>query len=452
MFNWLNVSMTRKISSLSFILLSFLFVVILYSTYQTQKIYKEMQEVAEIDIPLSEVIADIEILQLKQHLLMERIRLQGDAFFADDVLQTNSVKGFDEFSQRLSSQLDKSISILHAGMTFGSIRIGVDEHQSLIQQISALHTHRVGFESLFSRFVSKGEEHYSVSWEELEKQDDLLDLQAEKLLLNIEQLTTKVAATVEKQERDFMVVNAILGFSAFAIGGYLTLYTILSFRQKVGSLRGHIESLHRSISPEESDDTTRNEVADELDQLEKDLKILMARFSLEQDNRDEVETQLIELATRDKLTGAFNRHKWDEQIKDELALANRGHHFSLILLDVDHFKKINDAHGHDVGDNVLKLLINSLRKRLRETDMLFRIGGEEFAVLLRDTNLEDAGVLAEQLRKKIAVLDESDIPPFTISLGVTDYQDFDDQSRIVKRADILLYEAKGAGRNRVMIG
>ncbi|WP_418138602.1 hypothetical protein AB8616_21690 [Marinomonas sp. RS-M-Aa-14] len=81
MFHWLTVSTTRKISSLSFVLLSFLFVVIIYSNYQTQKIYGEMQEVAEIDIPLSEVIADIEILQLKQHLLMEKIRLQGEAFF-----------------------------------------------------------------------------------------------------------------------------------------------------------------------------------------------------------------------------------------------------------------------------------------------------------------------------------------------------------------------------------
>lgn len=452
MLSWLNASMTRKISSLSFILLSFLFVVILYSTYQTQKIYKEMQEVAEIDIPLSEVIADIEILQLKQHLLMEGMRLQGDAFFADDVLQAKSVKGFDEFSQRLTAQLDKSISILHAGMTFGSIRIGVEEHRSLIQQIAVLHSHRLGFESLFSRFLNKGEDNYSISWEELEKQDNSLDSEADVLLKNIEQLTMKVAATVEKQERDFMIVNAVLGISAFAIGGYLTLYTILSFRQKIGSLRSQIESLHRSISPDEGNDAIPNQGSDELDQLEKDLKILMARFSLEKDNRDEVETQLLELATRDKLTGAFNRHKWDEQIKDELALANRGHHFSLILLDVDHFKNINDSYGHDVGDNVLKLLVNSLRKRLRETDMLFRIGGEEFAVLLRDANLEEASILAEQLRKKIAVLDERDIPPFTISLGVTDYQDFDDQSRIVKRADILLYEAKGAGRNRVMIG
>lgn len=452
MFNWLTVSTTRKISSLSFVLLSFLFVVIIYSNYQTQKIYREMQEVAEIDIPLSEVIADIEILQLKQHLLMETIRLQGEAFFSNNRLRQESIKGFDSFSQSLSSLLDKSIGILHSGMTLGSIRINVADHQALIQQIKALHSHRMGFETLFSDFVGKGEVNYAMSWDELEKQDDLLDAEAEKLLVNIEQLTTKVAATVEKQERDFMIVNAMLGVSAFAIGGYLTLFTILSFRRKVGALRGQIESLHRSMSPDAHDQSFRYHGTDELDELEKDLKTLMVRFSLEKDNRDEVETQLIELATRDKLTGAFNRHKWDEQIKTELALANRGHHFSLILLDVDHFKTINDSHGHDVGDNVLKLLVKILRNRLRETDMLFRIGGEEFAVLLRDTHIGDAHFLAEQLRKKIATLDEKNIPTFTISLGVTEYQDFDDQSGIVKRADILLYQAKGAGRNRVVAG
>ena len=189
-----------------------------------------------------------------------------------------------------------------------------------------------------------------------------------------------------------------------------------------------------------------------MDQLEKDLKILMARFSLEQDNRDEVETQLMELATKDKLTGVFNRHKWDEQIKDEIALANRGHHFSLILLDVDHFKKINDSHGHDVGDDVLKLLVSTLRKRLRETDIMFRIGGEEFVILLRDTNLADAKMLAEQLRKQVEMQNDIDLPSFTISLGVTDYQELDDHSRIVKRADVLLYQAKDAGRNCVMSG
>ncbi|ETI59235.1 GGDEF domain-containing protein [Marinomonas profundimaris] len=444
--------MTRKISSLSFVLLSFLFVVILYSAYQSQKIYKELQEVAEIDIPLSQVIADIEILQLKQHLRMESVRLQGRAFFDDHVLQSKSIQGFRDFSKQFSEQLDKAIDILHAGMTFGSLRIKVEEHQSLIKQINALHLHRMGFDNILSRFLQEGREHIAGTWAELEKQDTLLDDQANALLITIDQLTVKVSASVEKQERDFMIINAILGFSAFGIGGYLTLYTILSFRRKVHSLRGQIDTLHRSISSDDANNAMRYKGSDELDELEKDLSILVGRISMEQENRDEVETQLIELATRDKLTGVFNRHKWDEQIKDELARAHRGHPFSLIILDVDYFKKINDTHGHDVGDNVLKLLANVLQKRLRETDSLFRIGGEEFAVLLRDTNLADASKLAEQLRHSVASLNEEKLPPFTISLGVTDYQDFDDQSQIVKRADVLLYEAKGAGRNKVMVG
>lgn len=452
MFNGLNMSMTRKISSLSFVLLSFLFVVILYSAYQSQKIYKEMQEVAEIDIPLSQVIADIEILQLKQHLLMETIRQQGDVFFVDTALKAKSIKGLSEFSQQFSLQLNKTLDILHSGMKFGSVRIKVADHQALIKQINQLHTHRIRFDNVFSQFLKKGREYIAGTWSELEKQYTLLDDQANALLITIDQLTVKVSASVEKQERDFMIINATLGFSAFAIGGYLTLYTILSFRRKVGSLRGQIDTLHRSISADDSENSVRYKGSDELEELEKDLKVLVGRLSAEQENRDEVETQLIELATRDKLTGVFNRHKWDEQIKDELALANRGHHFSLIILDVDHFKKINDSHGHDVGDNVLKLLTNVLQKRLRETDCLFRIGGEEFAILLRDTNLADASKLAEQLRLSVATLNEENHPSFTISLGVTDYQDFDDQSQIVKRADILLYEAKGAGRNKVMVG
>jgi diguanylate cyclase (GGDEF)-like protein len=452
MFNWLNVSMTRKISSLSFILLSFLFIVILYSAYQSQRIYKEMQEVAEIDVPLSEVMADIEMLQLKQHLLMESIRQQGDVFFSDKSMQEKSIEGFDNFSVQLATQLDKSTEILRTGLGFGSVRIKLLDHQSLIQHINLLHQHRIKFDHLVDDFLEQGKQGFSTSWQLLEQQDKELDTQTDALLRKIDQLTISVSATVESQERHFVVMNAILGISAFGIGTYLTLYIIITFRKRIWSLRGQIESLHRSIVIEHDKTLAQHKGLDELDELETDLKALVRQFSKEMSNRHKVEAQLIELATRDKLTGAFNRHKWDELIKDELALANRGHHFSLILLDVDHFKKINDTYGHDVGDNVLKLLVNTLRKRLREIDVLFRVGGEEFAVLVRDTNLEDAGVLAELLRKRVEALDESGMPPFTISLGVTDYQDFDDQSRIVKRADILLYEAKGAGRNRVVVG
>ena len=452
MFHWLNVSMTRKISGLSFVLLSFLFVVIVYSAYQSQRIYKEMHEVAEIDVPLSEVISDIEMLQLKQHLLMESIRQQGDAFFADASIHANSIRGFDEFSAQLATQLDKATEILRTGLGFGSVRIKLLDHQALMQQISVLHEHRMNFDRLVDIFFAQEKPSLSSVWTELEKQDAELDAQADELLKKIDQLTMNVSATVESQERHFVTMNAILGLSAFAIGTYLTFYIIITFRKRIWSLRGQIESLHRSIVVDRSHLLARQTGLDELDELETDLKALVKQFSKEMHNRDAVETQLIELATRDKLSGAFNRHKWDEQIKVELALANRGHHFSLILLDIDYFKKINDSYGHDVGDNVLKLLVTTLRTRLRETDVLCRVGGEEFAILLKDTRLADAAKLAEQLRNSIENLKIEHIPHFTISVGVTDYQDSDDQQKIVKRADVLLYEAKGAGRNCVMVG
>ena len=452
MFKWLNISMTRKISSLSFILLSFLFVVIFYSAYQSQRIYKEMHEVAEIDVPLSEVMSEIEMLQLKQHLLIEGIRQQGESFFENESAKTKSVLGFDEYSAQLATQLDKSLEILRAGLGFGSVRIKLVDHKALIEQIALLHQHREGFDRLVDRFLEQGQKAFAATWPMVEQQDRALDDQADELLRKIDLLTINVSATVEKQERQFVIMNAILGVSAFAIGTYLTFYIIITFRKRIWSLRGQIESLHRSITIDHDNPSTQQKGLDELDELESNLTALIGQFSKEMNNRHKVETQLIELATRDKLTGAFNRHKWDELIKDELALANRGHQFSLILLDVDHFKKINDNFGHDMGDNVLKILVKTLRSRLRETDVLFRMGGEEFAVLVRDANLQEAGLIAEQLRQKVETLNEGGIPSFTISLGVTNYQDLDDQARITKRADVLLYQAKGAGRNCVVAG
>ncbi|MGO2356407.1 MAG: GGDEF domain-containing protein [Marinomonas foliarum] len=451
MFTWLNASMTRKISGLSFVLLAFLFIVILYTAYKSQKIYKDIQEVSKIDIPLLEVIADIEILQLKQHLWMEGIRLQGDVFFEDENLRKKGMQGFDQFNQRLATQLERAISILHSALALDSVRINVADHQVLLKKIKDLHSHRVSFEHAFVQFINK-DQHSDIDWNNVEKQDNALDDEANELLMSIDQLAIQVASSVEKQERDFLVMSATLGFVAFVIGIYLTLHTILSFRRKVDVLRGQIDSLHRSMPHDADANTPRYKGTDELDELEKDLRILIGRFSQERESRDEVESKLIELATRDKLTGAFNRHKWDEQIKYELVLAQSGHHFSLILLDVDYFKKINDSYGHDVGDNVLRVLVKTLHRRLRQTDALFRVGGEEFAILLKDTNLEEAEFLADQLRKSIESLNDPDIPSFTISLGVTEYQHLDDQSRMIKRTDILLYEAKGAGRNRIMVG
>lgn len=133
---------------------------------------------------------------------------------------------------------------------------------------------------------------------------------------------------------------------------------------------------------------------------------------------------------------------------------------ALLMLDVDHFKSINDRFGHDVGDQVLQTLIQTLQQQLREIDLLGRLGGEEFAVLLPLTNLDGAVQLAERLRAAVADITlplpaaAPDGIRFTISVGVTLLQTASTHESIdtaLKRTDQAMYQAKTAGRNRVCI-
>ncbi|BFM50676.1 hypothetical protein THO17_28390 [Marinomonas sp. THO17] len=457
MFNWFSVSMTKKVGGLAFILLSFLFVVILYSAIQSQRIYWNMKEVAEIDIPLLEVIADIEMLQLKQDLLVESLRLQQRQATAPVIRFsrasiTDIEASFLRFSQGLTEQLEKAEKILLNALALGNIRLHIEQHQTLMEQIRKLHKHRLAYEyAIMPVFQQSSIE--LAAWRDIEDQDNQLEAETDRLLIMIDKLVMSVSNKVEEQEQHFVVVNAILGMSAFAIGLYLTLYIIVSFRRRVWSLRGKIQHLHRAISIDPEQGAQRQYGKDELDELEKDLQTLMGRLSSELDSRQQVESRLIELATRDKLTGAFNLHKWDEQIQQVFALAEQGYQFAMLLIDVDHFKKINDTYGHDIGDQVLKKLVAALNSKLHSPrDSVFRLGGEEFVVLMRQADLTSAAKKAEELRQYIAQLKVENLPKITISLGVTAIQAGDDSKSIVKRADRLLYEAKGAGRNQVMTG
>jgi diguanylate cyclase (GGDEF)-like protein len=275
------------------------------------------------------------------------------------------------------------------------------------------------------------------------------------ILRHMESLTLEASRYTDKHENEFMLVNSGLGLCAFVIGLYLTFYILQVFRQRIGRIQTEIKNVQQSIeqgAPISSPVFHQPAHQDELTELENDLKLMVQRLSEEISNRQEIEQQLLTLATRDKLTGAFNRHKWDEQLRMELNLAERGGVFSIALLDVDYFKKVNDQFGHQAGDKVLQTLTEHLTRRLRKTDTLFRLGGEEFVILLPQQKAEAACQLAEILRQHIASLEEADLPAFTISFGVTEYCQQDDEDSILKRADLALYQAKAMGRNRVQLG
>jgi len=164
-----------------------------------------------------------------------------------------------------------------------------------------------------------------------------------------------------------------------------------------------------------------------------------------------LEAQLEHAANHDRLTGAFNRHFFDGLVEKELARsARRGEPLSLLILDIDHFKRFNDEHGHLVGDDVLKQLVNHISQRVRESDILARWGGEEFALLLPDTSAEGARQLAETLRASVEAAQFGEgLPNLTISIGGSQMDVNETPKAGFRRADAALYQAKESGRNRV---
>lgn len=171
--------------------------------------------------------------------------------------------------------------------------------------------------------------------------------------------------------------------------------------------------------------------------------------------RKQTEAALEQLSQRDPLTGVANRRYFSERATQEFVRARRfGRKLSFIMLDIDWFKRVNDRWGHASGDRVLKNLCDSAYAVLRQTDLFARIGGEEFAVMLPDTDGDGAFLLAERLRQNIAaqgLTEGDDTISYTVSAGVATLMAEDaGAENILKRADVALYEAKGAGRNRTM--
>ena len=171
--------------------------------------------------------------------------------------------------------------------------------------------------------------------------------------------------------------------------------------------------------------------------------------------RKRAEAELREMATTDFLTGLANRRHFMARMTGEMARLQRldNPHAAVLMLDLDHFKHINDAHGHAAGDAMLRHFAALMRDELRKIDSVGRVGGEEFAIILPGANLDEAGVFAERLRQKVATtpltLDDQVIS-ITVSIGIASMRTTDvNADTALIRADEALYRAKKNGRNRV---
>ncbi len=163
-----------------------------------------------------------------------------------------------------------------------------------------------------------------------------------------------------------------------------------------------------------------------------------------------------QLALTDALTGAVNRHRFNKVMSDEITNVNiYGTPLSILLLDIDFFKKINDTYGHVIGDEVLVAFYQSCKESVRSTDIVARIGGEEFVIVMPNTSIDSATIFAERLREKIANLKVEaggEIITLTVSIGVAQWNKdtFSKAEHFIEHTDKLLYQAKHSGRNKVI--
>ncbi|MFA5081401.1 MAG: GGDEF domain-containing protein [Hydrogenophilaceae bacterium] len=176
------------------------------------------------------------------------------------------------------------------------------------------------------------------------------------------------------------------------------------------------------------------------------------RLQAEIAHRKSIEQRLETLAETDQLTGVYNRRKFDELLNLELRQEPRYHRgLSLVMLDIDHFKEINDQHGHAVGDTVLQELAHLIESTRREADTFYRIGGEEFCLITFASNGANLETVCEKIRKAVSEQSFSKAGHLTISIGASLYQEGDDYDSLFKRVDAALYKAKRTGRDRVAI-
>ncbi|MGE6995483.1 diguanylate cyclase [Pseudomonas sp. NPDC047961] len=166
--------------------------------------------------------------------------------------------------------------------------------------------------------------------------------------------------------------------------------------------------------------------------------------------------ELQRISSTDRLTGLFNRGHWEEMLRQDYARHRRyERNAALVMFDIDHFKKINDSYGHQAGDAVIQQTAELVRQSTRDADIAGRYGGEEFVVLLPDTDSEGAVTFAERLRQSIEaheVVHEGRSIRFTVSLGIADLSEpTNGYAQLIERADIALYSSKASGRNQVTL-
>ncbi|MGH1487712.1 MAG: diguanylate cyclase [Cellvibrionaceae bacterium] len=242
-------------------------------------------------------------------------------------------------------------------------------------------------------------------------------------------------------------------------GGMSTLSQALSDGSNIDQLKnaveGHLQQLQSALTQFKQE----SETPPDSESLSVQLQALANKVQQMEQNEEDIRHRLEEekqRAVTDSLTGLPNREAYGEKVYEEMQRWQRYQHpLSLAVLDIDFFKKINDNYGHQTGDKVLKIVSSAVAKRLREVDFMARFGGEEFVLLLPETNAENSLAMLNRIREGLANAPfryKDEKITITVSIGIAEFKEGDDSETVFARADQALYDAKETGRNKCCVG
>jgi diguanylate cyclase (GGDEF)-like protein len=448
----LKWSIGKKVGLLLIVIFALLAGALIHSAVHTVRLTGKMREVADLDLPLGNEIGGIQANVIRQHLLIEKVlRLHRNDEDLDARLRSLTAAA-TKTGQEIRQGLARSAEIIARAKRltpevreqYGRFALALGQLENKGAELSgrmetAIKLLKVNEEEIPEDFIAAAEL-CAAEAEEL----------AGSLNRDIRKLMGESGVEINSTGSAFLYRNSaiLLGVSVFGI--LLSLVVVLRISASLAKLtRAAREVTAGFISNEAPKIESGNSSSDEVGLLDYFLQKIVAVFVRNLEHRRKLENELELLATTDKLTNALNRHKCDETLEKEIHRAARYKNpLSILLVDIDRFRQLNDAHGHEGGDQILGQLGRHIKSAIRDSDFLFRYGGEEFLILIPNTDLAGAGLLAEKLREMVAVQDFSPATGVTISIGVAQLAPDEKMRELVRRAEDGMRLAKSEGRNR----
>lgn len=280
---------------------------------------------------------------------------------------------------------------------------------------------------------------------------ELFDKQVENSISILDRIHHLAHSEIrEKQESLYDIKEGLLVLMiiVFIVGVAISIYGFIVLARATFAPLEEVTTVMDRFSKGELDHRIDREMVAEV-------KHLADGFNSMADNIRQMKDELERLGIEDPLTGCFNRRKFHDDIEIELSRAKRlEEHISILMIDLDHFKSVNDNHGHMAGDVVLKTIVTEINHQLRDYDTLYRYGGEEFIVILPESNEEHARIVAERVRSAVSNtqirIDGELFVSVSTSIGISTFpEDASEEDGLLHSADQAVYEAKERGRNRV---